>query len=319
VRTAPGLVLIVLGGCYGPHAATGAPCDPALDNCPGGQMCLAQGGGYFCLDQASGIDAAPGDGALADTSIDGPPDDVDGDGVLNAADNCPTKANPTQVNEDGDPLGDACDPCPPYPDNTDGDTDGVGDLCDPNPTTGGDQMALFEGFADGIPASWVNVGGWTASGGNAVIVSSDGGIEYLGAPMPAATARGTATAAVVPDQLFGTGGKSFGVTNPAESATGTAGLVCELLNASSANAGIGNLATAAPVAQMALTWGTGDDIKAVFSRSDTAFSCVVSDATAGGSVTVPYTTTVSLTQPIIAIRSHSISGHVRWLMYVTSP
>ncbi len=318
------VVWLALVACYGgPNAVTGAPCDPSLDNCPTGQVCVAQGAGYACLAQAPVVDAPRGDahrdGMIDGMVIDAPPSDVDGDGIPNASDNCPTTPNPTQANEDGDALGDACDPCPPYTDNTDGDGDGVGDLCDPNPTTAGDHLALFEGFSDGIPASWVNMGGWTASGGDAVIVSADGAIAYLGPPSPAATARGTATAAFVPDQLFGTSGKAFGVTNPAESATGTTGLVCELLNGGSANAGIGNLATSMPVAQMALAWVAGNEVKASFSRQDTTFSCTISDLTTSASATNPYTMTVSVTQPIIAVRSHSISGHVHWLMYVTSP
>lgn len=280
-------------------------------------MCVAQGSGHVCLDHAPAlVDAASTD--APGVVSDGPPGDIDGDGVIDALDNCPDKPNPTQANEDGDALGDACDPCPPYTDNTDTDGDGVGDLCDPRPTMAGDQIALFEGFADGIPASWVNMGGWTASGGDAAVVSSDGGIEYLGPPMTA-SARGTSSMAFVPETLFGTSGKALGVTNPAESATATAGLTCELLDGSGPAAGIGDLATGMPVAQMALTWTTGQEMNAVFTRQDTTFGCTVSDTTTGSSVMVPYTTTVTVTQPIIAIRAHSISGRVHWLMYVTSP
>ncbi|MFO0759225.1 MAG: FG-GAP-like repeat-containing protein [Byssovorax sp.] len=36
--------------------------------------------------------------------------DPDGDGVLGAADNCPNDVNPSQLDSDGDGLGDACDP-----------------------------------------------------------------------------------------------------------------------------------------------------------------------------------------------------------------
>ena len=38
--------------------------------------------------------------------------DVDGDGILNDADNCPNVANPDQKDTDGDGIGDACDKCP---------------------------------------------------------------------------------------------------------------------------------------------------------------------------------------------------------------
>ena len=81
--------------------------------------------------------------------------DIDGDGVCNAADNCPTDpnpgqadsdadgrgdgcdncltvSNPNQANGDGDPLGDACDNCPTATNanQADGDSDGAGDSCD---------------------------------------------------------------------------------------------------------------------------------------------------------------------------------------------
>jgi hypothetical protein len=44
----------------------------------------------------------------ASVSLD-PLGDADGDGILNAADNCPTTANPSQENGWGGRLGDACD------------------------------------------------------------------------------------------------------------------------------------------------------------------------------------------------------------------
>jgi len=53
--------------------------------------------------------------------------DVDGDGYLNYADNCPTVANVDQKDTDGDSVGDACDPAPTVP----GDGKGY-----PNPSPG---------------------------------------------------------------------------------------------------------------------------------------------------------------------------------------
>ena len=40
------------------------------------------------------------------------PDDLDGDGILNDADICPTARDPAQHDEDGDGFGDVCDVCP---------------------------------------------------------------------------------------------------------------------------------------------------------------------------------------------------------------
>ncbi|MCA9300316.1 MAG: hypothetical protein KDA28_14695, partial [Phycisphaerales bacterium] len=39
----------------------GEACDPLAEGCPGGQLCLPQGDGWLCVDDASGDGGAPGD------------------------------------------------------------------------------------------------------------------------------------------------------------------------------------------------------------------------------------------------------------------
>jgi hypothetical protein len=54
------------------------------------------------------------DCALGNETVSGErvTEDLDGDGVNNESDNCPSIYNPQQSNLDGDPTGDACDSCP---------------------------------------------------------------------------------------------------------------------------------------------------------------------------------------------------------------
>jgi hypothetical protein len=112
--------------------------------------------------------------ACGGTTAPGPdanPDDLDGDAVLNAADNCPQRYNPDQHDEDADTIGDACDNCPTIAnvdqrDTTEASTnnqfpDGVGDACDLRPGLAGDKIAKLHAFADPAQAnSWIG-SGWT--------------------------------------------------------------------------------------------------------------------------------------------------------------
>ena len=61
-----------------------------------------------------------------------PNNDTDGDGILDAVDNCRTTPNPDQADGDGDGVGDVCDNCSAITnaDQTDSDSDGLGDVCD---------------------------------------------------------------------------------------------------------------------------------------------------------------------------------------------
>jgi Thrombospondin type 3 repeat len=148
------LVTLLVAGCFAPSPPSGAPCDTD-EQCPSSQRCIVGA----C--QKSGGGNTPD----ADGSTDGPPNDVDNDGILNTADNCPSMGNMDQHDEDADGLGDVCDGCPHLAnaDQLDGDSDGVGDACDPRPATAGDTIARFISFHV-IPADVSTpLGSWTVA------------------------------------------------------------------------------------------------------------------------------------------------------------
>ncbi len=137
--------------------------------------------------------------------------DGDGDGVLDAIDNCPDVANADQADADGNGIGDACefcrigadldrdgiddgcDACPRGPNDEDEDGDGVADACDTCPAVAGAQTdtdgdgigdacdrsaapqsrRFFDGFARVVPA-WTSRVAWTIDGGAA---TSPGGAD----------------------------------------------------------------------------------------------------------------------------------------------
>ncbi|MGQ0761772.1 MAG: Calx-beta domain-containing protein [Acidobacteriota bacterium] len=75
-------------------------------------------------------------GTIINDDAEAPPPDADNDGVSDAADNCPTTANPDQADADNDGNGDACDNCAQRAnaDQADADGDGIGDACDVCPS-----------------------------------------------------------------------------------------------------------------------------------------------------------------------------------------
>jgi hypothetical protein len=135
------LAVALATGCYAPSVSPGTPCESA---CPGDLVCID----HVCREPGfvSGLDAGT-DGS----TIDGPPGDVDGDGIADAIDNCPTVANADQHDEDGDQLGDVCDPCPHLAGTaSDSDGDGVGDACDPQPNVAKQRIAFFDPFTSDL-------------------------------------------------------------------------------------------------------------------------------------------------------------------------
>src|SRR5688572_6257874 len=100
------ILLCTLAGCYAPSYRD---CEITCTNaCPSGLECRDN------VCRVPGITTSCSEILVEDASVDGPPDDRDGDSILNDKDNCPDMRNLDQANEDTDMFGDVCDPCPPF-------------------------------------------------------------------------------------------------------------------------------------------------------------------------------------------------------------
>lgn len=109
--------------------------------------------------------------------------DIDGDGIPNSKDFCDHMAG-GDTDEDGDGIGDICDPCPiaPPPATPDPDGDAVDRPCDPDPYTKGDTILLFDGFGHGLGSNWTptTASAWTAQDGELVAsLAGDPSTDFL--------------------------------------------------------------------------------------------------------------------------------------------
>lgn len=74
MRGFAGIVVVAASGCYTPHAATGSPCSPVLDNCPAGQSCQLVNGASICVEGTAIADAARDASIDTTHAIDAAPD-----------------------------------------------------------------------------------------------------------------------------------------------------------------------------------------------------------------------------------------------------
>lgn len=184
------------------------------------------GGGIVVIDaDPTAPDAAPGVPDARPGSPDARPDaapaDSDGDGIIDALDNCPDVSNSDQHDEDLDGVGDACDNCPTVsnPDQADEgeveageQADGVGDACDPRPEDPGDSILFFDSFKGPLDPAWTVGDGadeWSISSDGLVVGNNTAGAHLLYWNGQSANRTVVATTATVlslaPNSTYGIG------------------------------------------------------------------------------------------------------------------
>jgi hypothetical protein len=306
-------ILALVAGCYDPHPAEGVPCGDQ-GACPSGQACI----GTVCLAHDPGIDApSSSDGHIT-------ADDDDGDGIPNAVDNCPAVANPDQANEDGDKFGDACDPCPVEANDTpsDPDGDGVADGCDPHPNTPGDKLVVFEGFANGIPATW-DVIGTTSMAAGAISLTTVAN-NHTSVVAPGMFANATVSASIQVDMQVGSFDSATTLTMPYDPASDN-GIFCELYApmASSSNGRYLDLYSSidsinmGDVGNTGFSWQLATPYRVSLTRLGTKYTCAGLDGATNHSATGNTSPTPATSRAAVAV--YGANATVQWMMVVTSP
>ncbi len=302
-----------LAACFSPNAPTGAACAPpsAGDRCPAGLSCIAHDGIETCELGGSTPDAGPG--ADADPNAD-----REQDGVRDLDDNCPDIANADQADEDSDHVGDACDPCPPLPDNEDNDGDGVGDACDPNPATAGDKLVAFEGFDGPLPPAWTSSGTFMAANGDGVLIAGDSASSLLTMASPAA-ARVEMRASLVIDVITASGLNlgSVNLIDRLQPNTDKA-VACQLsglADGTQEELRLFDAAAAMVINNAAHALTPGDAIELRLRRSGTSYACRAT----GPTLEIAGTAAFSPASPRIGLRVRGAAARFHWVMLVTSP
>jgi hypothetical protein len=230
--------------------------------------------------------------------------DRDQDGVLDVFDNCPDVANPRQLDEDEDGHGDVCDNCPHVANVSQLDidelisgevADGVGDDCDPAPTTGGERIVLFDGFADGETPEWLVTGNWTLADGSVQVVAS-ASPSLLTLSVPSAGSDYVVATAVTSSGLM-SGAMSAGAGVVAGLApVSDTGYVCAVINEGALGSAVRVMELASGEVQSSAGINTG--------FNSTRFSISFSFATGNSSLPRPcraLSAAISATAPLIEV------------------
>ena len=243
--------------------------------------------------------------------------DRDNDGVPDAVDNCPDVANPVQDNEDGDAFGDACDPCPPVADTDpprDSDGDGVSDQCDPHPTTPGDAILAFAGFAH-APTNLEIIGNWAFANGQAKVTGALNSVAVIDAQSIAPSE--TVSTHVTIDAMFGNAvARAIGVGQEISADTQDATVCVFGVNPGNNQVyAIADNRTTNAYALQNTTAVVGAQSAFASTRAGTGYSCAVTGLTSPLTGVAPLTTTPNR----VGLFARSASASYDWLLIVTSP
>lgn len=248
------------------------------------------------------------------TGDDDPVEDLDTDGVVDTMDNCVGVANPDQDDEDGDLLGDVCDPCPPFADSEDPDGDKVAGRCDPRPSDPGEMIAHFAGF-ERLPTDLTLDGSWTVSGGKLHVV---GNLNSLaGATWISNAERETVSTNATIDEMFGSNvARPIGVVHQFDAGTAD-GTTCVFgINPSNLQVyALADNGSTGAIVLVQVPVAVGDSSTFASRRDGIEYSCLAER------LTTPMTGTNNLfsTPNRVGLHARSASATFDWAMVVTSP
>jgi hypothetical protein len=324
LKSSAAIIGVLLAGCgYRPDFMDCAIDCSSASGCPGGfscgaeSLCRAAGATATC---GAILDAAGDSGDALAVDATGCPNDMDCDGVPDDVDNCPKVRNADQLNEDGDRFGDACDPCPPYPDSdpiVDTDHDGVSDACDPNPSTPGDYIFFFDGFEKNLPGTWSQSAGssWTGDGlGDASIMSTSAVATLFTPAPPSGHETLTASLTLAADTI----GAEVATIDDYQDADGS-GVRCALIYSNTPEVQLdgGGLGQ-----EHAYPWNGGSTYILSERRDGNVYGCHVVDAAdpSNAADTASGTTTLDNASPQLGLHvGETTSATFQWVMIVSNP